>query len=125
MSKFDYPSRYYADDKDVCDLLSEPKFNPKRLLRIARARGIFLSAELSKKTLIEYITRLPFSWSDLIQLIKSIETEEKDDDLTTGRITTADRPIDRSGRDKVRRGIDQTRVLRMRGFVLPPVGSSR
>jgi len=88
MSKFDYPSRYYADDKDVSDLLTEPKFNSKSLQKLLKGRGIFVSSELSREALIEYISQLPFSWRELIALLHEIETEEKEDHKTTGKFPT-------------------------------------
>ncbi|MCE9609546.1 MAG: hypothetical protein K8R23_04985 [Chthoniobacter sp.] len=88
MSRFDYPSRYYADDKDVSDLLSEPKFTVKTLRRISRERGIFLSADLPKETVVEYISQLPFSWPELVRLIKTIETEEKEESSAVMRHDT-------------------------------------
>jgi hypothetical protein len=89
MSKYNYPSRYYADDKDVWDLLSEQRFNSRRLLRFARSRGIFLSPELSKDELVDYLSQLPFSFDDLMAFMRQIETEEKEEDLTSERIVTA------------------------------------
>ena len=88
MARFDYPSKYYADDKDIADLLSEPKFYTKKLLRIAKERGIFLSPELPKESLIEYISQLPFSWTELMTLLKVIETEEREENTVPIQVTT-------------------------------------
>jgi hypothetical protein len=88
MSKFDYPSLYYADDKDVSDLLSAPKFTVKILRRIVRERGIYLSPDLPKETIVEYIAQLPFSWPELVALIRTIETEEKEENATPIKIET-------------------------------------
>jgi len=86
MAKFDYPSRYYADDKDVADLLSQGKFSQKKLLRIAARRGILLSKQLPKESIVEYISQLPFSWVELIALLQSIETEERESFLTNSTL---------------------------------------
>ena len=66
MAKYHYPSRYWADDKDVSDLFSQAKFGVRKLHQISKHRGIILSAELPKETIVEYLSTLPFSWAELI-----------------------------------------------------------
>ena len=43
MAKYHYPARYWADDKDISDLLSQRKFAVNKLHQICKRRGILLS----------------------------------------------------------------------------------
>jgi len=86
MAKYHYPSRYWADDKDVSDLLSQGKFSLRKLHQIAKRRGILLSQELPKETIVEYLSTLPFSWAELINFLEEIESELRDPSLTSTEI---------------------------------------
>lgn len=77
MPRFSHPSKYYADDKDIADLLDSPKFTKEKLLRLGQERGILLSPELPKETLRDHLSHLPFSWPQLQQLLNAIETPGK------------------------------------------------
>lgn len=82
MAKYHYPSRYWADDKDVSDLLSQSKFGIKKLHQISKRRGIILSAELPKEAIVGYLSTLPFSWAELIGFLEEIESEQREPSLT-------------------------------------------
>lgn len=82
MAKYHYPSRYWADDKDVSDLLSQSKFGIKKLHQISKRRGIILSTSLSKEAIVEYLSALPFSWAELIRFLEEIESEQREPSLT-------------------------------------------
>jgi len=86
MAKYHYPSRYWADDKDVSDLFSQAKFGVRKLHQISKHRGIILSAELPKETIVEYLSTLPFSWAELIGFLQEIESEQREPSLTWSEI---------------------------------------
>ena len=85
MPKF-LPSKYYADDKDVHDILSSPKISLKMLLAIARHRGIFLSEESPREEVVHYMSMLPFSWPQIQEVMGEIEREDREEKLTTCKI---------------------------------------
>lgn len=91
MAKYHYPSRYWADDKDVSDLISQPRFTSRKLQQIAKRRGIIVSEGLSKEAIVEYLSTLPFSWADLIGFLEEIESELRDPSTTS---TELERDVD-------------------------------
>lgn len=88
MPRFSHPSKYFADDKDIADLLDSPKFSKEKLLRLALERGILLASELPKETLRDQLSHLPFSWPQLQQLLKAIETPDAEEKITTCKVET-------------------------------------
>lgn len=86
MAKYQ-PSKYYADDKDLHDVLSSPKIPLKRLLNLARRRGIFLSEESPREEIVNYMSRLPFGWNQLQETMVEIEREDREEKLTTSKVT--------------------------------------
>lgn len=87
MAKY-VPSKYYADDKDLHDILSSGKISMKALLSVARRRGIFLSEESPREELVNYISKLPFGWTDIQALMDLIEREDREEKITTCKIQT-------------------------------------
>ena len=79
MPRIKFDSKYYAEDKDVYDLLKGSPLTFKRLLKIARDRGIYISETESRDTVINYISELPFSWPQLSALMLEMESEDKED----------------------------------------------
>ncbi|HEY5891819.1 MAG TPA: hypothetical protein VIT91_01185 [Chthoniobacterales bacterium] len=85
MPRYDHPSKYFADDKDVSDILDAPKFSKKKLLSLALDRGIILSGELPRETIRDHLSRMPFSWLQLRELLDTIETADAQEKETTCR----------------------------------------
>lgn len=81
--RFAHISKYYADDKDIYDLLSSPNLPLKRILQVARERGLFLSDETPREEVINYVSRLPFNWQQLEGLISSIEKDDRAEKKST------------------------------------------
>ncbi|MDB6151877.1 MAG: hypothetical protein JWL90_330 [Chthoniobacteraceae bacterium] len=89
MPRYDHPSKFFADDKDVADLLDAPKFTKKKLLSLALDRGIILSGELPRETIRDHLSRMPFSWVQLRELLDIIETADVQEKETTCRYESA------------------------------------
>ena len=85
MPRYDHPSKYFADDKDIADLLDVPKFSKRKLLQLALDRGILLSHELPPETLRDQLSRIPFSWLQLQSLLDTIKTPDAEEKVTTCR----------------------------------------
>lgn len=67
-------SIYYASDKDLFDALSSKRkfFTESILHEICNKRGIFLSRDDERSSLIDYISVLPHSVYDLEYILDSI-----------------------------------------------------
>lgn len=89
MPRYDHPSKYYADDKDISDILDAPKFSTKKLLSLALDRGIILSGELPPETIRDHLSRIPFSWLQLRELLDTIETPDAQEKETTCRFQSS------------------------------------
>lgn len=87
-------SQFYADDKDIRDLLSDKSqvITPGRLLEIARGRGVFLSDArddtFSREEVIDYVSRLPFSWPELSRLMEIAHPRARTPRTTSERVHT-------------------------------------
>lgn len=88
MSKHGHTSRYYADDKDIFDLLSSGKVTVPKLHEIARSRNIFLSCEDPEDDLVKYLHVLPCSWAQLSSLVNILDSEGRPEHLTVDRVET-------------------------------------
>ncbi len=100
------PSKYYADDKDVHDILSSPKLSTKALIALCRERGIFLSEEAPREELVHYASKLPFSWTQIQQVMGAVQREDKEEKITTCKIAVE------ATVDEVRQAIEQVRDIR-------------
>lgn len=85
MPRYDHPSKYFADDKDIADLLDSHRFSHKKLLQLAMERGILLSHDLPTETLRDQLSRIPFSWLQFQNLLNVIETPDTEEKVTTCR----------------------------------------
>jgi len=85
MAKRTLQANYFADDKDVYDLLSaaRQKLTPQKLAEFARRRGLVLSSEDDRGALIDQISRLPLGWKDLNALIEATDTAERAERTTS------------------------------------------
>lgn len=94
MPRYKHPSKYYADDKDISDLLLAEDFSVKRLLALIRERGVFVSPSLSKDDLVNYLSQMPFSWPELLRLMEEVQSPDRDEKVTTCQAET---PCDLEG----------------------------
>lgn len=71
-----HPSKYFADDKDIFDLLMSQrrKLSDEVLRKLLRERGVIVGPELERQHLAQYMSRLPFGWRDLKALLDRIGT---------------------------------------------------
>lgn len=86
MSKISRISRYFADDKDILDLVSQGSVSPSRLAEVLRRRGVIVSPKAEKQTIAAYFQRLQFSWPQLVELLEILDRPERDDRFTNFRI---------------------------------------
>lgn len=65
-------SHQIVDDKDIYDLLMSNRRQPSddALREMARCRGIILSAKLSREELARYLSRLTYSYPQLVELLE-------------------------------------------------------
>ncbi|MFP2931823.1 hypothetical protein ACLESO_42950 [Pyxidicoccus sp. 3LG] len=84
MSKRHYNSLFFADDKDIADLLlaAKQKLNKQRLIVLARSRGIILSPEDERETIVRYLSRLPTGWMELMTLLRATESAGRKEPTT-------------------------------------------
>jgi hypothetical protein len=82
MPKHKFESKYYAEDKDIFDLLKSSPIPTPRLFKIARDRGIYMSEDESRDAIISYLAELPFSWPQLSALMAEMESDDKEDKLS-------------------------------------------
>ena len=82
MPKHKFESKYYAEDKDIFDLLKSSPIPTPRLIKIARDRGIYISENESRDAIISCVAELPFSWLQLSALMAEMESEDKEDKLS-------------------------------------------
>jgi hypothetical protein len=86
VSKPTHIARYYADDKDVLDLLSQSAVSLKELRKFLRTRGIILSPSLTKDQICRYLQTSPLSWPQLEALLEIVETPGREDKFSTCRL---------------------------------------
>jgi hypothetical protein len=93
VSKPTHVSRYYADDKDIFDLLSQGTVSLPKLRVFLRLRGIILSPVLPKEEICRYLQTSPLSWPQLETLLEIIETPDREDKFSTCQIPATDLDI--------------------------------
>ncbi|WP_395738360.1 hypothetical protein [Prosthecobacter sp.] len=93
MSKVARISRYFADDKDICDLISQGAVTSSKLTEVLRQRGTFVSSETSKENLITYFQRLQFSWPQLADFLEILDRPEREDRFTNCRIDASSKAL--------------------------------
>lgn len=91
MPRLAHDSLYYADDKDIYDLLSSAKqrVTPLKLLELARTRGIILSPDENRDAVAEWIARMPFAWPQVVSLLEMTTSADRADKLTSLRMDSA------------------------------------
>jgi hypothetical protein len=93
VSKPTHISRYYADDKDVFDLLAQGTVSLPKLRVFLRLRGIILSPALTKEEICRYLQTSPLSWPQLEILLEIVETPDREDKFSTCQIPAPDLDI--------------------------------
>lgn len=88
MPRYKHPSKYYADDKDISDLLLAEKFSVKKLTSLIRERGILVNPSLSKEELVNYLSQIPFSWPELQCLMEEVQSPDREEKVTTCQTET-------------------------------------
>lgn len=63
---------YYADDKDLSDLMEMAlrHYGIEKILQLARDRGFVFSEQVMPSDLIAFLSRQPFSWPQIQELLK-------------------------------------------------------
>jgi len=77
MAQHRFTSKYFADDKDIADILLQGRFTQSVLHEYARSRGLFLSSQLSKKELVDALKSLTCSWNQVSELVGRLDTQER------------------------------------------------
>ena len=93
MSKRLLNSLYYADDRDIYDLLmsSVRHYSIESIIKIARDKGIFLSREESRENLAKTLSSFPYGWNEATRLLKETESPDRREMVTSStHITDSD-----------------------------------
>jgi hypothetical protein len=90
MNRTPHLPQYYADDKDIYDLLmdGQRRFDTRALIKLARRRGICLSPESGREWMISYLSKLVWSWPELQHLLELTECPERRERLTSCKFAT-------------------------------------
>jgi len=88
MAKHSHIAKYYADDKDILDLMSAGKMTKSKLHEFARSRGIFVSPDDSERDLILYLHTLACSREQLADLLGVIDSPDRAEKLTSRIVET-------------------------------------
>ncbi len=79
MAKHVQLARCYFNDKDIADVLSNPRFGERSLLRLAQSIGIVFNSSEPKSALVSYLSRVPLDWKQLQVVAKALETPEREE----------------------------------------------
>ena len=90
MPQFSFNSRYYAEDKDIFDLLKASSVTLKKIARFARKRGVFVSEQDSKEDILSYFSSLPQSWPQLQELMAEISSDDRDEKVSMVRLESSE-----------------------------------
>ena len=86
MGKYIQLSRCYFDDKDMSDILSNGIFHTRFLLQFARSRGVFISNKEPHENIIRYLSRLGYSWQELLNIADKLNSEDREERQSARRI---------------------------------------
>jgi hypothetical protein len=94
MSRPGHRLQYYAEDKDVLDLLMARarSFDSATLTQLARRRGILLSSNTDREKLCAYLARLVWSWPQLQELLDLAEISPRAEKMTAAKVVS-DAPL--------------------------------
>ena len=90
MPQFSFNSRYYAEDKDIFDLLKASSVTLKQIARFARKRGVFVSEQDSKEDILSYFSSLPNSWPQLQELMAEISSDDREEKVSMVRVQSVE-----------------------------------
>jgi hypothetical protein len=79
MAKHIQLARCYFNDKDIADVLANPRFGDRALLKLAQSTGIVFNPKEPKSFLIGYLSRMPFDWRRLQEIAKQLERPEREE----------------------------------------------
>lgn len=84
MARRTHTSIYFADDKDVYDLLlsSRRQLSSLRLAQILRRIGILLSPGADREGLIRQLTLVPLGWQQLTRVLELTDTGDRAEKFT-------------------------------------------
>lgn len=84
-----HSSIYFADDKDIGDLLydARQKINHARLMEIAFSRGILIGSSTKREDMIEYLARLPYNWQQFVALSQLTDSPDKQDRYSSDKVS--------------------------------------
>lgn len=77
MAKHGCKAAYFADDKDISDILEQGRFTEEKLREYARKRGIFFGKDASKELLIPYLRKILCDWNQICELVEVLDTTER------------------------------------------------
>lgn len=86
MAKHAHVSRYYADDKDVADLVSQSAIKSHQLAAFLREHGIVVSDLLSKEDLTRYFRFLPLAWPEFDGLVTRLDRPDREEKHSSCKI---------------------------------------
>ncbi|MEM9079579.1 MAG: hypothetical protein AAGC74_02680 [Verrucomicrobiota bacterium] len=85
--KYVHLAREFFDEGEINDMLScDPPFSKRRILEIARSRGVFLSKDLGKDQLVSEVARYWYSWPQFRKISSYLDKEESEEKKTPKRI---------------------------------------
>ena len=92
MPKRAHTSLYYADDRDVYDLLEAATRNLPlaKLFDYAKTRGLFLSTQDGRETLVEELSSLTHSWEQLKSMLEATDSPDRNEKKTSKNPPTQD-----------------------------------
>lgn len=79
MAKHIQLARCYFNDKDIADVLANPRFSDRALLKLAQGSGIVFNPHEHKSFLVSYLSRMPFDWRRLQEVAKQLERPEREE----------------------------------------------
>ncbi|MGD0838563.1 MAG: hypothetical protein ABSB49_18155 [Polyangia bacterium] len=90
MNRVQHVPLFYADDKDVFDILMSKsrRFDTRSLLALARRRGIYLSADEDREWIAGYLSRLIWSWPELQHLLELAVSPDRREKTTSIQLIT-------------------------------------
>lgn len=119
MAKHIQLARCYFNDKDIADVLSNPRFNDRALLKLAQGSGIVFNPDEHKSALVSYLSRMPFDWRRLQEVAKHLERPEKEERRGATRL---DRKVTSDEMEKAIEAVKISRAGKREEFKVDKVG---
>lgn len=120
MAKHIQLARCYFNDKDIADVLSNPRFSERALLKLAQGSGIVFNPGVHKSSLVSYLSRMPFDWRRLQEVAKHLERPEKEERRGATRL---DRKITSDELEKAIETIKASRAGKREDFKIEKNGN--